>query len=66
MTLITNILYYNIRNKGFIGDRNDEWYKKKDQPNFVRLEERWVAEFIFNWGITSDDSKSWRSCWVLK
>jgi hypothetical protein len=33
--------------------------ERKDQPNFARLEERRVAEeFIFNWGITSDDSKS--------
>jgi len=28
----------------------------KNQPNFARLEERRVAEeFIFNWGITSDE-----------
>jgi hypothetical protein len=54
--LLRQILHYNIENKVFTGNRNDE---RKDQPNFVRLEERRVAEeFIFNWGITSDDSKS--------
>ena len=63
MTLIMNILHYNnIEKKGLwvTGLMNDVGrVERKDQPNFARLEEHRVAEeFIFNWGITSDDSKS--------
>ena len=63
MTLIMNILHYIILQKrvlwvtGLMSDVGR--VERKDQPNFARLEERRVAEeFIFNWGITSDDSKS--------
>ena len=61
------ILHYNIdmitlikRVLWVTGMKNDVGrVERKDQPNFARLEERRVAEeFIFNWGITSDDSKS--------
>jgi len=63
MTLIMNILHYITLQKrvlwvtGLMSDVGR--VERKDQPNFARLEERRVAEeFIFNWGITSDDSKS--------
>ena len=34
-----------------------ERIKRKDQPNLARLEEV-AGEYLFNWGMTSDDSKS--------
>ena len=63
MTLIMNILHYITLKKSVLwvtGLMNDIGrVERKDQPNFARLEEHRVAEeFIFNWGITSDDSKS--------
>ena len=61
MTLIMNIFHYiTLRVLWVTGLMSDVGrVERKDQPNFARLEERRVAEeFIFNWGITSDDSKS--------
>jgi hypothetical protein len=52
MTLEKRVLYVT----GMMSDV--ERVERKDQPNFARLEGRRVVEFIFNWGITSDNSKS--------